>query len=138
MIIEANNSLSELTMLSREKLVEKWAITFGSPAPRHVQATLLRSALAWRCQVNHQTNADSVIVERMISGLHRTIFSKSSQPSLTAGTRLLRDWQGQTHHVTVLAKGFEYKDKTYRSLTAIARLITGTAWSGPLFFGLRS
>lgn len=57
---------------------------------------------------------------------------------LGPGTRLLRDWQGQTHHVTVLAQGFEYNNMTYRSLTAIARQITGTAWSGPLFFGLRS
>jgi hypothetical protein len=53
------------------------------------------------------------------------------------GTRLLREWQGQTYHVSVAADGFEYGGKTYRSLTAISREITGTAWSGPLFFGLR-
>lgn len=57
---------------------------------------------------------------------------------LAPGTRLLREWQGQTHHVTVLASGFEYSGRTWRSLTAISRSITGTAWSGPLFFGLRS
>ena len=57
---------------------------------------------------------------------------------LAPGTRLLREWQGQTHHVTVLDHGFEYAGKTYRSLTAITRLITGTPWSGPQFFGLRS
>ena len=56
---------------------------------------------------------------------------------LTPGTRLLREWQGATHHVTVKAKEFEYAGATYPSLTAIAKRITGTAWSGPLFFGLR-
>jgi hypothetical protein len=53
------------------------------------------------------------------------------------GTQLLREWQGQTQRVTVKEEGFEYNGTTYRSLSAIARRITGTAWSGPAFFGLR-
>jgi len=69
--------------------------------------------------------------------LRRSVVSAVPSEKLTPGTRLLREWQRQTHHVTVLAQGFEYGGKTYRSLTAIARQITETAWSGPLFFGLR-
>jgi len=69
--------------------------------------------------------------------LRRSVVSAVPSEKLTPGTRLLREWQGQTHHVTVLAQGFEYGGKTYRSLSAIARQITETAWSGPLFFGLR-
>ena len=76
-------------------------------------------------------------VDRVSNGLRRAA-SSSASASLSPGTRLLREWQGQTHHVTVLPSGFEYDGKVFRSLTAIARLITGTAWSGPLFFGLRS
>ena len=53
------------------------------------------------------------------------------------GTRLIRQWDGETHHVTVCEQGFEYKSERYRSLSEIARLITGTRWSGPLFFGLK-
>lgn len=59
----------------------------------------------------------------------------SEQP--IAGTRLIREYGGEEHVVTALAQGFEYRGKRYRSLSVIARTITGTHWSGPLFFGLR-
>jgi hypothetical protein len=53
------------------------------------------------------------------------------------GTRLTREWQGEEHHVTVMADGFEYRGQRYRSLSVIARTITGSVWSGPKFFGLK-
>ena len=59
------------------------------------------------------------------------------RPQLKAGTRLIREWQGRTYEVMVLEDGFSWQGTRYRSLTAIARQITGTAWSGPLFFGLK-
>ncbi|MBF0130238.1 MAG: DUF2924 domain-containing protein [Alphaproteobacteria bacterium] len=55
-----------------------------------------------------------------------------------AGTRLIREWQGTEHQVTVLDDGFEYQGRPYRSLSAIARAITGTRWNGLLFFGLKN
>lgn len=54
------------------------------------------------------------------------------------GTRLIREWQGVEHCATVLEDGFEYQGRRYKSLSAIARAITGTRWSGPLFWGLRN
>jgi hypothetical protein len=54
------------------------------------------------------------------------------------GTRLIRDWRGERHQVTVLDDGFAYRDERYGSLSAIARAITGTRWSGPAFFGLKT
>lgn len=54
------------------------------------------------------------------------------------GTRLVREWDGVEHCVTVLADGFEYDGRQFRSLSAVARAITGTRWNGPLFFGLRN
>src|SRR5207237_9872171 len=56
---------------------------------------------------------------------------------LKSGTRLVRDWQGRTYEVLVLDDGFSWQGTHYRSLSAVARKITGTAWSGPLFFGLK-
>ena len=56
---------------------------------------------------------------------------------LKPGTRLMREWRGRTHEVLVLDDGFSWQGTDYRSLSAIARKITGTAWSGPLFFGLK-
>jgi hypothetical protein len=61
-----------------------------------------------------------------------------ARPELKPGTRLVREWQGRTYDVLVLDEGFSWQGTRYRSLSAIARKITGTAWSGPLFFGLKS
>jgi hypothetical protein len=55
---------------------------------------------------------------------------------LQSGVRLVREWQGTPHHVLVTDDGYEYRDEVYRSLSAIARRITGAQWSGPRFFGL--
>jgi hypothetical protein len=55
-----------------------------------------------------------------------------------AGTQLIREWRGVEHKVTVLVDGFEWEGRRYKSLSAVARAITGTQWNGPLFFGLRS
>jgi hypothetical protein len=60
-----------------------------------------------------------------------------ARPDLATGTRLVREWQGRTYEVIALEDGFSWRDTHYRSLSAIARKITGTPWSGPLFFGLK-
>ena len=64
--------------------------------------------------------------------------TKMREDHFVAGTRLIREWQGTDHEVTVVEDGFSYRGRPYRSLSAIARAITGTRWNGPLFFGLRS
>ena len=78
------------------------------------------------------------------AGLDPLTFSSSDrqapsrpQVALRPGTRLLREWQGTTHEVRVLDAGFDYAGQTYKSLSAVARAITGTPWSGPLFFGIK-
>ena len=62
---------------------------------------------------------------------------RAKKDDLLPGTRLVRDWQGVQHEVTVLSGGFEYRGRRFKSLSVIARTITGTRWSGPLFFGMR-
>ncbi len=136
--VDAAVDLTALTALDRSTLAERWLATFGCPAPRSCQAPLLRNALAWQAQMQAlRQSVGSREVDRVAQGLTRAALA-SPAASLSPGTRLLREWQGQTHHVTVLTQGFEYGGRTYRSLTAIALAITGMAWSGPLFFGLRS
>ena len=63
--------------------------------------------------------------------------AKRFRPQLKPGTRLMREWQGRTYEVVVLDDGCSWEGARYRSLSALARKITGTAWSGPLFFGLK-
>jgi len=61
----------------------------------------------------------------------------STRPSIKPGTRLVRQWKQQVHVVEADAEGYQYKGSRYESLSQVARLITGTRWSGPLFFGLK-
>ncbi len=83
-------------------------------------------------------------MQRKLERLAAAIDQGEPVRSLTAidrlrpGMSLERGWRGETHHVTVLADGFAYRGQRYRSLSQIARLITGTRWNGPAFFGLRS
>jgi hypothetical protein len=125
--------LGALTNANRATLVKEWAAVFGHPAPRHAQVTLLRGALIWKAQIALEARGE---VEQLIRRLRRQS-ERAPTAVLAPGTRLLREWQGTTHHVTVTADGFEYAGTIHKSLTAISRQITGTAWSGPLFFGLR-
>lgn len=130
--------LTELAGLDRPALALRWESAFGVQAPKSCQATLLRCALAWHEQVLALPQSKgSREVDRAATALRRAA-SAPLADALSPGTRLLREWQGRTHHVTVVDAGFEYEGRTWRSLSAISRAITGTRWSGPLFFGMRS
>lgn len=130
----ARTTLAELERLDRKALVARWTAFYGHPAPRHAQVALLKGAIAWDCQRLLQPRPDGL--KRMLHEARRS-GARSLVKRCTPGTRLLREWQGATYQVKVLAAGFEYDGTLYKSLSAIARRITGTAWSGPLFFGLR-
>ncbi len=124
--------LNELSSMSRPELAERWQSTFGVPAPKSCQATLLRNALAWDIQLK---DLRVTLGARQADRSAKAI--RPAPSTLSMGTRLLREWRGRTHHVSVVAGGYEYDGKTWKSLSAIARAITGTRWSGPLFFGVR-
>ncbi len=79
-------------------------------------------------------NAGCEVGVQEVQPSQRTV--ASLPPALSPGVQLVREWNGRTWHVEVLEDGFTCKGKTYRSLSAIARMITGTRWSGPRFFGL--
>ena len=125
--------LAKLAMLDRSALGERWTNLFGCPPPRHSKAPLLRLALAWDLQLQaHPQWAKASNINRRKRSLHSTV-----TPELATGTRLVREWQGAMHQVAVLEKGFAYAGQTYGSLSAVAKAITGTQWSGPKFFGIR-
>ena len=77
---------------------------------------------------------DAVLQGLMPSGRRTSV---TGAAVLKSGTRLMREWRGQRYDVLILDNGFEFKGRTYQSLTAIAKEITGTHWSGPRFFGLK-
>ena len=134
-MIDTASSLAELAVLDRPALAKRWEAAFEVPAPRGCGATLLRHALAWHVQMQALGKAKAQKSRKTIQVMAKIA---AGAVTLSPGTRLLREWQGQTYHVTVVANGFEFDGKVWRSLSAIARTITGTSWSGPAFFGVKS
>ena len=97
----------------------------------------MRKALAYeaQCRMLGRPAAVDMRTLQSIAAGRRSVLQ--STPTLSAGTHLVREWNGRTYQVEVIALGYLMDGKTYRSLTAIARRITGANWSGPRFFGYR-
>lgn len=125
------NRLDSFEAAGRDALVSHWKAAFDREPPPRVHTGLLRRVLAWQAQVEASGTKISPARPTLSAPAH------PASPALRPGTRLLREWRGATHEVLVLPKGFEYAGKTFTSLSAIARVITGTPWSGPAFFGLK-
>ena len=121
-------ALAELMQLDRQGLLDLWVAEFGCPAPIKVGQDLLRQILAYRIQVRHLGGLSKMDQRRLLGQV--------GEP-LSQGSHLIRVWNGETHQVTVRDKTFIYQGKEWRSLSAIARHITGTNWSGPVFFGIK-
>lgn len=121
-------------------LKERWRRLYRTEPPKRISRNLLVRALAYRIQEKAFGGLKPAIRRRL-----RSIASNQAPREASAldsvrikpGTRLIRVWQGETHQVTVLDKGFEWRSRRYRSLSEVARAITGTRWSGPVFFGLK-
>ena len=132
--------LEALRELSREELKRRWHRLYGSICPAHMSRTLLLRALAYRTQERALGGLDRATrrrLERATANLAAGRPLAAPAPMIKPGTRLLREWQGVVHEVIVLERGVEYRHQTWPSLSAVAREITGTRWSGPRFFGLK-
>lgn len=125
-----NDKLADILSMDRKALLALWQKLFGRTPPAHTHASFLRLALAWQVQASAQGARGATLPASPI------IASSLAKAALRPGTRLVREWQGRTYHVLVTESGFDYDGKIYRSLSAIARAITGTPWSGPAFFGI--
>jgi hypothetical protein len=132
--------LEALRGLSREELKRAWQGLYGSTCPAHMSRILLLRALAYRMQEQALGGLDPATrrrLDRATADLAAGRPLAAPAPKIKPGTRLLREWQGVVHEVIVLERGVEYRDQTWPSLSAVAREITGTRWSGPRFFGLK-
>jgi DUF2924 family protein len=127
--------LARLGSLRPDALRRQWRLTFGRTPAAGLSKDLLGRMLAGRLQERAFGGLDRASL-RFLESLarhHRPALRRQLKP----GTVLVRDYQGERHSVTVLQDGFEWGGTAYPSLSAIARAITGTAWSGPRFFALR-
>jgi Protein of unknown function (DUF2924) len=134
--------LTALAVLTTADLQIEWRKLYQATPPARLSRDLLIRGVAYKIQ--EQAHGSLTLrTKRLLRSLAQGSKEQgrsSAAPaiSLKFGTKLVREWRGQVHMVTVLAHGFEYRDARYRSLTQITKVITGTHWSGPVFFGLRS
>ena len=129
-----------LSGLSPAQLTKKWRELFDDEPPDYDKRAMVRK-LAHRLQELSYGGMTERCSERMkIRIRHEAMIGQppSKQDNMpVTGTRLLREWKGVEHCVTVMVDGFEYLGRPYGSLSAVARAITGTRWNGWVFFGVR-
>lgn len=130
--------LERLKRLDRAALRQEWRELYSS-SPPNLSRDLLVRVLAYRIQELAQGGLPRSVARQLSPGMAEAEKSESARPSgadldLRPGVRLVREWHGRTHTVTVTESGFEHSGRSYRSLSEIARAITGTRWSGPRFF----
>ena len=135
------SELAGLPTLDRQKLLAKWRAVYGTEPPSRVRDNFLIRAIAYRMQekaLGGLKPATRRFLEKAAE-VH-TSSKQISTPAASAkpGTRLLREWHGRTYEVLVTENGVQCNGKCYRSLSEVARVITGVKWSGPLFFGLKN
>lgn len=142
--------LAGLSTFDRGALAERWRELYRTEPPARIGSGFLISAIAYRLQeqaLGSLTPATRRYLEKIADNTTRKSTSSYSSDavqkvaaptaSVKPGTRLLREWHGMTYEVLVLENGVQCNGVQYRSLSQVARAITGSQWSGPLFFGLR-
>lgn len=128
--------LAALPDLDAAHLRARWSEVDDRPPP-NVPAWLLRSLLASRLQERRYGALPTLVrreLERLLAGAQAN--APPARIKFGPGARLVREWNGRTIVVEVLEKGFRFDGRTWRSLSEIARHVTGSQWSGPRFFGL--
>jgi hypothetical protein len=132
---QAKREISGLADLSRDALVKRWIDLLGREPPKRLTKDLLVRGIAYEIQAGELgglTPAEKKGLKAMAAEKNQ-----AALPKPKVGMRLYRSWQGITREVLVLETGYSWRDKSYGSLSEVARAITGTRWSGPRFFGVR-
>ena len=134
--------LAALKAMSVNELKTEWQALFDAPAPNNSR-TFLEGRLAYRIQELIYGGPDKQtrrLLDLLADEVEGTLTRKAqiADPrNPVVGTKLIREWDGIAHTVTVLKEGFEWGGQRYKSLSAVARAVTGTRWNGWVFFGIR-
>jgi Protein of unknown function (DUF2924) len=142
MLHDQNTRIDHLERLPRAELRILWEQEFAEKAPASLGRDILALAIAYARQERRYGGLAKPVareLERLLARVLRDgdTTQPTAMPLPRAGTILVREWRGVTHHVTITEDGFLWNGRTYQSLSAIARAITGTKWNGPRFFGMR-
>jgi DUF2924 family protein len=137
-----SEELASLPALGPERLKEQWRTLYRTEPPPRISEDLLRRAIAYRLQERAlgglQASTRRLLRQVAEDARPRSSTSATPAPRLRPGAVLIREWRGTSHQVTVLEDGVQFRGKRHRSLSEVARKITGNRWSGPLFFGLEA
>ena len=136
-----SEQIATLPSLNKVQLITIWAENFNKDPPPNLRKELMVPILAYRMQEREFGGLSHGARRRLREVAASLRTDKPTQERADSapqtGTRLLRMWHGETHEVIATGNGYLYRGQSYSSLSRIARLITGTRWSGPLFFGVR-
>jgi Protein of unknown function (DUF2924) len=143
--VTVDQELQMLEQLDLSPLQKRWHEAYGQKAPARFGPEFLRRAVAYKLQeqawggLSRQALLRLKAISHNIARGDRSTASLPVPSAIKPGTRFVREWQGETHEVLAIDnEAFVYRGKTYRSLTVIAKSITGTHQSGPRFFGLNA
>lgn len=140
------DEIAQLRGLDLRGLHARWKIAFRKAAPPHLPRHLLLGVLTYRLQADAFGDLDAATkrvleqttcIQSREEVAERLQVLNRQQTKAEAGTVLMREWKGRKHRIMVMADGFAWNGKAYKSLSGIAFAITGTRWNGPRFFGLR-
>jgi len=131
--------LAILPDLPLEDLKRRWRDLYKAEPPLRLGRALMIRAIAHRLQENALGGLKPSVARQFARAAEDVAAGKplAAPTSIKPGARLLREWQGTTHEVIILDDGVRYQGETWRSLSEVARAITGARWSGPRFFGLK-
>jgi len=141
-IAKLEREIDALADLARGELIERWRTYYRTEPPKGISRSLLARAVAYEMQAKRYGGLKPAIDRRLRTIADGTangdLGNRNASSKLHPGARLVREWNGVSHVVDVIEDGFIWKGERHRSLSAIARAITGARWSGPRFFGLTS
>lgn len=143
-------AIEKLQQLSRPELIQKWKKLFGTNSPQHARKDYLIKHIAWELQAKEQgglSTQSKKQLDKLASNLAdnnkineqelKQTCQKNHTLEIKAGTKLIREYKGEKYEVTAIEKGFEYQGRQYKSLSGIAKEITGSQWNGKVFFGVK-
>lgn len=136
--INLEAALEGLSSMRVDALRRYWTETFKGEPPPCQSASFLRHLIAWQLQEDRFGGFTADTRRRLRKAVSGQGIDRQASVTLKPGTMITRTWKGAVHRVHVLDDGFAYQGKRYTSLSVIARLVTGTRWSGPRFFGVEA
>ena len=125
--MDLREEITKLPSCSRAELAELWKEFLGDEPPGRLGCNVMLLAVAWQMQAR----------AKGLQWRRPGKVKRSAVAAVRPGTKFIREWRGELHEVVAIDEGFMWQGQCYRSLSVIARTITGMRWSGPLFFGLK-